>query len=173
MPGRSGSENRRLAQAVTLRMSDDLAHGCAELAAMHELSLAGWLRCVATNAVASRQTPSAIGCESSDAEPSNTVNGRHPLPMAVKIDSVIPPTRRRGISAPRKILPKPKRHIADLVEIAQQLADLDTLLADVRRDQAISLEPINDEQPIHPARLSLKKLSGLVTSFIERDCYDR
>jgi hypothetical protein len=173
MPGRSGSENRRLAQAVTLRMSDDLAQGCAELAAMHELSLAGWLRCVATNAVASRQTPSAIGCESSDAEPSNTVNGRHPLPMAVKIDSVIPPTRRRGISAPRKILPKPKRHIADLVEIAQQLADLDTLLADIRRDQAISLEPINDEQPIHPARLSLKKLSGLVTSFIERDCYDR
>ncbi len=57
MPGQRGSENRRLSQAVTLRMAEDLTQRCAEMATRRGLSLAGWLRSIAADAVAREQRP--------------------------------------------------------------------------------------------------------------------
>jgi predicted transcriptional regulator len=51
MPGQRGSERRRLTQAVTIRMDDDLAARCANAALAVHLSRAGWLRRLAANAV--------------------------------------------------------------------------------------------------------------------------
>jgi hypothetical protein len=51
MPGKRGTEVRRMGQAVTVRMDTDLAARCAEDAIASDLSVAGWLRALAATAV--------------------------------------------------------------------------------------------------------------------------
>jgi len=51
MPGQRGSEERRLKSAVLVRMDADLAARCASAASEMNLSVAGWLRRLAVDAV--------------------------------------------------------------------------------------------------------------------------
>ena len=51
MPGQRGSEMRRLTNAVTIRMDNELAVRCANTASLVNSSVAEWMRCLAADAV--------------------------------------------------------------------------------------------------------------------------
>jgi hypothetical protein len=50
MPNQSGSEKRRMEMAVTVRMPEDLAVHCRDVAERAKLSVASWLRALAVEA---------------------------------------------------------------------------------------------------------------------------
>jgi hypothetical protein len=167
MPGQRGSENRRLSQAVTLRMAEGLAQRCAEMAAGRGLSLAGWLRSIAADAVATAQAPGEMEGASGWGVLGDSKDGLAQRGMALEIRGSLSSRRRHHRTVPRTVLRKPEQHIADLVRIGDGLADLHALLANIRQDQAILDERSNDQLPKLAAILLIRELSAFITARIE------
>ncbi|GAA5265477.1 hypothetical protein ACOSOMT5_P1902 [Acidiphilium sp. MT5] len=173
MPGQRGSENRQLSQVVTLRMTADLSQRCAAIATEQGLSLAGWLRRIIADAAPAAQTPGTMKDPSASDALGNSKDDLAQPDMASGICGSISPPRLNRAFPPRTVLRKPERHVADLVRIADGLADLYNCLATLRQSHAILHGPskddptFNDQRLLNEAIKLMRELSAFITARLE------